>query len=412
MQIDEQVGNLTPKILVVVDEVDFCRLVTEALVGFTVVEAGDGREALAIVAEKKLDLVITKILTPNIDGFALLENLRAKHPQLPVLAVSGNSDAEEVWIQDFDGYIDKPVRPAQLRDLVKKKVAQRKNEDNSRGGWIVFDDIWRQFRKQRLGLIGGGILCMLLLVALLAPVLAPYDPLAQDLYQRLQPPSIDHWFGTDDFGRDILSRIVYGSRISLRIGLIAISLALTGGTLLGLVAGYRGGMVDMLIMRLMDLMLAFPSILLAIAIVAVIGPGIENAILAVSIVLVPQFARLVRSSVLTVREATYVEAARALGATESRLLFYGILPNCTAPLIVQTTLGMGTAILDAAGLSFLGMGAQPPVPEWGAMLSGGRELLLRAPWVMTFPGLAIFTVVLGLNLFGDGLRDALDPKTT
>jgi peptide/nickel transport system permease protein len=276
----------------------------------------------------------------------------------------------------------------------------------------VFDDIWRQFRKQRLGLIGGGILCMLLLVALLAPVLAPYDPLAQDLYQRLQPPSIDHWFGTDDFGRDILSRIVYGSRISLRIGLIAISLAFTGGTLFGLVAGYRGGMVDMLIMRLMDLMLAFPSILLAIAIVAVIGPGIENAILAVSIVLVPQFARLVRSSVLTVREATYVEAARALGATESRLLFYSILPNCTAPLIVQTTLGMGTAILDAAGLSFLGMGAQPPVPEWGAMLSGGRELLLRAPWVMTFPGLAIFTVVLGLNLFGDGLRDALDPKTT
>lgn len=276
----------------------------------------------------------------------------------------------------------------------------------------MFDDIWRQFRRQRLGLIGGGILCMLLLVALLAPVLAPYDPLAQDLYQRLQPPSIDHWFGTDDFGRDILSRIVYGSRISLRIGLIAISLALTGGTLFGLVAGYRGGMVDMLIMRLMDLMLAFPSILLAIAIVAVIGPGIENAILAVSIVLVPQFARLVRSSVLTVREATYVEAARALGATESRLLFYSILPNCTAPLIVQTTLGMGTAILDAAGLSFLGMGAQPPVPEWGAMLSGGRELLLRAPWVMTFPGLAIFTVVLGLNLFGDGLRDALDPKTT
>ncbi len=276
----------------------------------------------------------------------------------------------------------------------------------------MFDDIWQQFHKQRLGLIGGGVLCMLLLMALLAPVLAPYDPLAQDLYQRLQPPSTDHWFGTDDFGRDILSRIVYGSRISLRIGLIAISQALTGGTLFGLVAGYRGGMVDMLIMRSMDLMLAFPSILLAIAIVAVIGPGIENAILAVSIVLVPQFARLVRSSVLTVREATYVEAARALGATESRLLFYSILPNCTAPLIVQTTLGMGTAILDAAGLSFLGLGAQPPVPEWGAMLSGGRELLLRAPWVMTFPGLAIFAVVLGLNLFGDGLRDALDPKTT
>ncbi len=276
----------------------------------------------------------------------------------------------------------------------------------------MLNEIWRQFRKQRLALLGGGILVVLMLTALLAPVLAPRDPLAQDLYIRLQPPSTSHWLGTDDFGRDIFSRVVYGSRISLRIGLIAISLALTGGTLLGLIAGYRGGLADMLIMRLMDLMLAFPSILLAIAIVAVTGPGIENAILAVSIVLVPQFARLVRSSVLTVREATYVEAARALGATEMRLLFCSILPNCTAPLIVQATLGLGTAILDAAGLSFLGLGAQPPVPEWGAMLSGGRELLLRAPWVMTFPGLAIFTVVLGLNLFGDGLRDALDPKTT
>jgi len=272
-------------------------------------------------------------------------------------------------------------------------------------------EIWRQFRKQRLALIGGGILAGLILVALLAPLLAPQDPLAQDLYGRLQPPSTSHLLGTDDFGRDILSRIIYGARISLRIGLITISLALTGGTLLGLVAGYRGGFADMLIMRLMDLMLAFPAILLAIAIVAVIGPGIDNVILAVCIVLVPQFARLVRASVLTVREATYVEAARALGASEPRVLFYGILPNCTAPLIVQATLGMGTAILDAAGLSFLGLGAQPPAPEWGAMLAGGRELLLRAPWVMTFPGLAIFTVVLGLNLFGDGLRDALDPKT-
>lgn len=272
-------------------------------------------------------------------------------------------------------------------------------------------EIWRQFRKQRLALIGGGILAALTLVALLAPFLAPQDPLAQDLYGRLQPPSTSHLLGTDDFGRDILSRIVYGARISLRIGLITIALALTGGTLLGLIAGYRGGFADMLIMRLMDLMLAFPAILLAIAIVAVIGPGIDNVILAVCIVLVPQFARLVRASVLTVRETTYVEAARALGASEPRVLFYGILPNCTAPLIVQATLGMGTAILDAAGLSFLGLGAQPPAPEWGAMLAGGRELLLRAPWVMTFPGLAIFTVVLGLNLFGDGLRDALDPKT-
>ena len=273
-------------------------------------------------------------------------------------------------------------------------------------------EAWRQLRRQRLALIGGGILTVLVLVALLAPLIAPQDPLAQNLYDRLQPPSANHWLGTDDFGRDILSRIGYGARISLRIGLVAISLALAGGTLLGLIAGYRGGVADMLIMRLMDLMLAFPSILLAIAIVAVIGPGIDNAILAVSVVLVPQFARLVRASVLTVRETTYVEAARAIGASEPRVLFYSVLPNCTAPLIVQGTLGLGTAILDAAGLSFLGLGAQPPTPEWGAMLSGGRELLLRAPWVMTFPGLAIFTVVLALNLFGDGLRDALDPKTT
>ena len=276
----------------------------------------------------------------------------------------------------------------------------------------MLSEIWRQLRKERLALVGGGVLVGLILVALLAPIIAPQDPLKQDLYGRLEPPSMGHLLGTDDFGRDILSRVIYGARISLRIGLVAIFLAFAGGVVFGVIAGYRGGFADALIMRIMDLMLAFPSTLLAIAIVAVIGPGIDNAILAVSIVLVPQFARLVRSSVLTVRETTYVEAALALGATEPRLLFFTILPNCTAPLIVQATLGLGTAILDAAGLSFLGLGAQPPVPEWGAMLSGGRELLFKAPWVMTFPGLAIFIVVLGLNLFGDGLRDALDPKTT
>ena len=276
----------------------------------------------------------------------------------------------------------------------------------------MFDDIWRQFHKQRLGLIGGGVLCMLLLMALLAPVLAPYDPLAQDLYQRLQPPSTDHWFGTDDFGRDILSRIVYGSRISLRIGLIAISLALTGGTLFGLVAGYRGGMVDMLIMRSMDLMLAFPSILLAIAIVAVIGPGIDNVMVAVSIVLIPQYARLVRGQVLTVREMAYVEAARALGASGPRIVLRSVLPNCTAPLIVQTSLCLAVAILDAAGLSFLGLGAQPPTPSWGSMLNEGRQFLLVAPHLTTFPGLAIMITVLSLNLVGDGLMRIIENRET
>jgi peptide/nickel transport system permease protein len=272
-------------------------------------------------------------------------------------------------------------------------------------------EIWKRLRKQRLALIGGSVLLLLVLVALLAPLLAPHDPLAQDLYNRLQPPSLEHPMGTDDFGRDILSRIIFGARISLRIGLVAITAALAVGTVLGLWAGYWGGAIDTVIMRLMDLLLAFPSILLAIAVVAVTGPGIDNAIMAVSVVLIPQFARLVRSSVLSVREMAYVEAARALGAGQARILFVSVLPNCMAPIIVQTTLSLGTAIIDAAGLSFLGLGAQPPMPEWGAMLAGGRELLLEAPWVMTFPGLAIFAVVLALNLFGDGLRDALDPKT-
>ena len=272
-------------------------------------------------------------------------------------------------------------------------------------------ETWKRLRRQRLALVGGGVLILLVFVALLAPLLAPQDPLAQDLYGRLQAPSLEHPFGTDDFGRDILSRIIYGARISLRIGLVAITAALAVGTVLGLLAGYWGGAIDTLIMRIMDLLLAFPSILLAIAVVAVTGPGIDNAIMAVSVVLIPQFARLVRSSVLSVREMAYVEAARALGAGQARILLISVLPNCMAPIIVQTTLSLGTAILDAAGLSFLGLGAQPPTPEWGAMLAGGRELLLKAPWVMTFPGLAIFAVVLALNLFGDGLRDALDPKT-
>jgi peptide/nickel transport system permease protein len=275
----------------------------------------------------------------------------------------------------------------------------------------VLAETWKRLRRQRLALVGGGVLILLVFVALLAPLLAPQDPLAQDLYGRLQAPSLEHPFGTDDFGRDILSRIIYGARISLRIGLVAITAALAVGTVLGLLAGYWGGIIDTLIMRIMDLLLAFPSILLAIAVVAVTGPGIDNAIMAVSVVLIPQFARLVRSSVLSVREMAYVEAARALGAGQARILLISVLPNCMAPIIVQTTLSLGTAILDAAGLSFLGLGAQPPTPEWGAMLAGGRELLLEAPWVMTFPGLAIFAVVLALNLFGDGLRDALDPKT-
>jgi len=271
--------------------------------------------------------------------------------------------------------------------------------------------LWRRLRKNRLAVVGGVLLLGFLVTALLAPLLAPYDPLAQDLYNRLLPPSIDHPFGTDDFGRDILSRVIYGSRVSLRIGVVAVVIALVLGAGIGLVAGYAGGVLDQVLMRFMDLLLAFPSILLAIGIVAILGPGLENAMLAVGLVAVPQYARLVRASALSVREMDYVQASRALGAGHTRILLVAILPNCLAPLIVQATLGLATAILGAAGLSFLGLGAQPPIPEWGAMLSNGRELIVRAPWVLFFPGIAIFLTVLAFNLFGDGLRDALDPKS-
>ena len=270
--------------------------------------------------------------------------------------------------------------------------------------------LWRRLRKNRLAVAGGALLALFLLIAAVAPWIAPHDPLAQDLYGRLSPPSAKNWFGTDDFGRDILSRVLHGSRVSLRVGVAAVAIALVVGTVIGLMAGYWGGLLDNVLMRLMDLMLAFPSILLAIVVVAVLGPSLNNAMLAVGIVSIPQYARLVRASVLSIREQDYVTAARALGARDARIILAAILPNCVAPLTVQSTLGLAGAILDAAGLSFLGLGAQPPTPEWGAMLSGGRDFILSAPWVLTFPGLAILLTVLAFNLLGDGLRDALDPK--
>ncbi len=276
-------------------------------------------------------------------------------------------------------------------------------------GWAGV--LWRRLGVNRLAVAGGVLLLGFLLLALAAPLVAPYDPLEQDLYSRLSPPSPTHPFGTDDFGRDILSRVIFGCRVSLRIGVVAVLIALILGTAIGLAGGYWGGLLDQALMRAMDLMLAFPTILLAIGIVAVLGPGLDNAMLAVGIVAVPQYARLVRASALSVREKDYVQAVRALGAGDLRVLVFAVLPNCLPPLIVQSTLGLATAILDAAGLSFLGLGAQPPAPEWGAMLNEGRELILSAPWVLTFPGLAIFLTVLGFNLLGDGLRDVLDPRT-
>lgn len=271
-------------------------------------------------------------------------------------------------------------------------------------------EAWRRLLQSKIGIAGLAIIIFLILVAVFASVLAPYDPFKQNIITRYKAPSSDHLLGTDEMGRDILSRIIYGSRISLQVGLVSVALALIFGVSFGLLAGYYGGKLDMLIMRFMDIMLAFPSILLAIGIVAILGPQLKNAMLAIGIINVPRFARIVRSSVISIKESEYISAARALGANDFRIIFKHLLPNAMAPLIVQTTLSIATAILEAAALSFLGLGAQPPSPEWGAMLSDARASLQKAPWVATFPGLAIIFGVLGFNLLGDGLRDALDPK--
>jgi peptide/nickel transport system permease protein len=270
----------------------------------------------------------------------------------------------------------------------------------------------RLFLRHRGAMIGAVIVLAFAAVALFADVLAPHDPLAQDLARRLEAPAATHGLGTDDFGRDVFSRVLHGSRVSLRLGLVAVAVALLVGGTIGLLAGYYGGWLDLLAMRVMDLMLAFPSILMAIVVVAILGPSLTNAMIAVGIMAVPQYARIVRASVLSVRGLEYVQASRALGAADPRILARAILPNIAGPIIVTASLGLATAILDAAGLSFLGLGAQPPIPEWGSMLSQGRELVLIAPWVLTAPGVAVFLAVLGFNLVGDALRDLLDPRRT
>jgi dipeptide transport system permease protein len=277
-------------------------------------------------------------------------------------------------------------------------------------------EFWFYFSENRGAVLGFWLFVLLVIVALLAPVIAPHVPNAQYRDAVLVPPFWEEGgsavfpLGTDPVGRDMLSRLLYGAQYSLFIGVVVTTIALLGGIFIGVIAGYFGGWIDTVIMRIMDVILAFPSLLLALVLVAVLGPGLTNAMIAIALVLQPHFVRLTRAAVMTEKGREYVTAARVAGAGPMRLMFRTILPNTMAPLIVQATLSFSSAILDAAALGFLGMGAQPPTPEWGTMLAEAREFILRAWWVVTFPGLAILVTVLAINLMGDGMRDALDPK--
>jgi peptide/nickel transport system permease protein/dipeptide transport system permease protein len=293
-----------------------------------------------------------------------------------------------------------------------KNKKQKKSPEDRHPFFDQISQLWRN-KTAVLGLV---IITIFFLSAIFAPYLTPHDPIETSLYDQLKPPvwhANGTWkniLGTDDLGRDILSRLIYGARVSLIVAVTSVGLAFLCGTLLGCISGYYKGFRDSIIMRFMDIILAFPYILLAIVVVAYLGPSLQNAMIAIAITYIPRFARIVRGSVLEECEKDYVSAARAIGARDFRIIFIAILPNCLGPLIVQTTLGFASAILDMAALSFLGLGAQPPTPEWGAMIAKSRALILRASWVMTFPGLAILFAVLGFNLLGDGLRDALDPR--
>ena len=279
-----------------------------------------------------------------------------------------------------------------------------------------FLDQLSQLWRNKTAVAGMLLVSLFIITAIFAPVLSPHDPNETALYDQLKPPlwhengTTKNILGTDDLGRDLLSRLIFGARVSLVVSLFSVGLAFSLGTFFGSVAGYYKGNLDSIIMRVMDIILAFPYLLLAIVVVAYLGPSLQNAMMAIGITYVPRFARIVRGSVLEECEKDYVTAARAIGARDLRIIFLTILPNCLGPLIVLTTLSFASAILDAAALSFLGLGAQPPTPEWGAMIARSRSLILRASWVMTFPGIAILLAVLGFNLFGDGLRDALDPR--
>lgn len=293
-------------------------------------------------------------------------------------------------------------------------VANSSNQEYSRPG--QFREFWNYFRENRGAIVGLWIFVGFIVIALFADFIAPHSPTQQYREALLQPPfwqdggTAEFLLGTDAVGRDMLSRLIHGARYSFFIGMVVVVISAGSGVIIGLIAGFASGRVDTLIMRLMDILLAFPSLLLALVMVAILGPSLMNAMIAIAIVLQPHYVRLTRAAVLQELPKDYVTSARVVGASKMRLMFVTVLPNCLAPIIVQAALSFSTAILDAAALGFLGLGAQPPTPEWGTMLADSREFVLRAWWVVTFPGLAILINVLAINLMGDGLRDALDPK--
>lgn len=273
-------------------------------------------------------------------------------------------------------------------------------------------EVWRRLKKNKMAMVGLAIMVVLILLAIFANQIADYDTMAvaQNPAKRMIGPNSENWLGTDHLGRDIFARMIHGARVSLMVGIVAVGIAIIVGGTLGAIAGFYGGRIDNVIMRIMDIFLAIPSILLAIAIVAALGGNIFNLMIAVGVSSIPQYARIVRASVLSVKDQEFVESARAAGASDTRIIIKHILPNSIAPVIVQGTLGVASAILSTSGLAFIGLGIPKPRPEWGAMLSGGRQYLRNAPHITTFPGLAIMITILALNLLGDGLRDALDPR--
>lgn len=281
---------------------------------------------------------------------------------------------------------------------------------HSRYRTVVQSRKFRQFTSNRLNLIGLALVLFVVFSALLAPWIAPYEPNEQDLLNRLEPPSAEHPMGTDQLGRDMFSRLLYGARISLQVALVVVAITLVIGTLVGVVAGYSGGWVDEALMRIVDILLAFPGILLALVIAGILGPSLTNIMIALAVVGWTQYARIIRGSVLSIKEKEFIEAARLMNVSRARIIMRHVLPNVITPVVVLATMDMAYVILGTAGLSFLGLGAQPPTPEWGAMLSEGRNFIQTAWWIVNFPGLVIMITVLGFNLLGDGLRDVLDPR--